>query len=55
MKGIIRELIFQLTHSPNSAEGLRHRANALIKAGYSKNNPMVTALIKQAEIKEGKL
>jgi hypothetical protein len=37
---------------PNSAKGLKIRAQRLIDKGFPKNNPMVTSLLKQAKIKE---
>lgn len=49
----LKELWFQLTHSPNSPEGLRHRANKLIEKGFAENNPMVEYLRKRANIIEG--
>ena len=39
---------------PNSPEGLRERAKRLVQKGCEEDNPMVTALLKQADIKEGK-
>ena len=48
----LKELAFQLSHSPNSPEGLRHRANRLVKEGCNENHPYVQALRKQAKLKE---
>lgn len=48
------EKFFELTTSPNSADGLRHRAKKLVDSGYSIKNPMVQALLRQAELKEMK-
>jgi hypothetical protein len=39
---------------PNSPEGLRYRARRLVRDGFPPDNPMVTALLKQADLKEGK-
>lgn len=48
----LREWYFQLTHRPHSPEGLRHRADRLVKSGVSEDNPYVRSLRKQAEQKE---
>jgi len=48
----LKEFVFQIMHDPNSPEGLRHRAERLMKEGYSRSNPYVQALLKQAELKE---
>jgi hypothetical protein len=52
LKDKLKEPFFELTHDPNSPEGLRHRANILIEKGVYKNHPMVTALRRMADIKE---
>lgn len=48
----LKELWFEFTHDPNSAEGLRMRAKRLIKKGYALDNPYISALLKQALLKE---
>jgi len=41
---------------PNSPEGLRLRADRLVKEdGYSYQHPYVSALLKQADLKEDEL
>ena len=52
IKKALKELWFQWSHTPNSAEGLRHRAQKLIDDGTDPNNPYVTALLKQAKLME---
>ena len=52
LKDWLKEWWFEVTHSPNSPEGLRHRANRLVEKGVSETNPMVTYLRKLAEMKE---
>lgn len=54
LKDKLKELFFELTHNPNSPEGLRHRADILIEKGFKKSNPMVTALQKMADMEEEK-
>ena len=49
----LKEWYFQVTHSPNSPEGLRHRADHLVKKeGLSYQHPYVSALLKQADLME---
>lgn len=38
---------------PNSPEGLRERAIRLVQDGTPEDNPWVTSLLKQADVKEG--
>ena len=54
IKETLKELWFQWTHTPNSSKGLRHRANILVKKGYSQRNSIVIMLRKQADLKEKK-
>ena len=39
---------------PNSAEGLRLRANRLVEKGIAEDSPSVTCLLKRADLLEGK-
>jgi len=48
----LKEWVFQLTHTPNSSEGLRHRAERLIEEGYPLDSPYISMLLKQALLKE---
>jgi len=52
LKKRIKEIIFQLTHDPNSAAGLRHRADKLVAEGTNSNSPYVTMLRKRAYLME---
>jgi len=46
---------FEMTHTPNSPEGLRHRARVLMEDyGYSKKHPSVSMLLKRADLVEEK-
>ena len=47
----LKEYWFQVHHSPNSPEGLRHRAEK-VEHEYGRNNAYVRALFKQAELLE---
>ena len=51
-KKALKDWIFRFTHSPNSAAGLRHRAQKLIDEGADPNNPYVTMLLKRAKLQE---
>ena len=39
---------------PNSPEGLRHRAERLIKRGYPLDSPYISLLLKRALLKENR-
>ena len=52
LKEALKQLWFEFTHSPNSPEGLRYRANALIQSGISPDNWIIRKLLSQAEAKE---
>lgn len=54
IKAWLKEYWFQATHDPNSPEGLKHRAERLVKKGVSRDNPAVSSLVKQALLKEHK-
>jgi len=47
-----KRIFKQFVTDPNSPEGMRIRAKVLMEKGYPESNPMVQALLKQAEIKE---
>ncbi len=52
LKAIIKEWWFMVRTNPDSPEGLRHRADKLVASGVDSQNPMITALVKIAELKE---
>ena len=54
VKAWFKEIWFEMTHDPNSPEGLKHRAIKLIKEGTPISHPHVSMLVKQALLKEKK-